>query len=1781
MKLLATFVLLALFYTELNAQKWGANTFGQFTNEALDVEIDNAGNSYITGYVTGETAFNTANVVQNAAGNGDVYVAKYDENGNFLWYKKFGGNYSDRAYDLAIGPDQNIVVTGQFFGSVSFGSTTLQSASNSKDIFLVKLDPNGDVIWALKEGGSMAENAYGVAVDNQNNIILTGQFQGNATIAGSNFTSMIDPISNLPSFDLFISKYDPLGNPLWVLNGAAEKEDRGLAVAVDSQDNIFLTGQYSDTLLFAGNTYYNNGYNVGFVSKISPFGQVQFFNNLRAGFVLPYDVEVNSDDKVVITGDFLGNMNYYHNNQPNYIQNPYTKKIFILTIENSGQYVWNYTLGSESDISATSVSIDPDDNVFVTGFFSCALNQLHDTVPALWNSVGFKDPYVLKVSGQGNFIYAKQMGGKMDDVGHGIAVKSADKPIICGGFTQSMNVAPTLNTLVLSGYTNYKLNPVSDEVGQYILNGDSTRNSFLLNYVDVNYADYNYYRVPTNDSLIGYINNDIDTIHFCRSHNIAYDPLTWSVYGPEYFYDWNNGSSSQGIIVSMTGDYFVSVQRNDGCESDIDSIYMIKDTIPLLPLLSDDIVQFTNLAATNNEIYGDYNFCFPQPISVNYTNLAGGTTVQTFDPFWDSIAGIGPITYSLDGGYAVVVNNGECTDTAFFYINYDYISPPIPLDLEISSTSPFVNDSITICEDEYVNFYAFDLLTNPSGAFECFDLPYVFAEFTINGQPISPDVTCYNNTIYNPPTTGNYLVEYDIIVGYNNLCGIDTLHFRTERNYFIEVLPVPTFSTTISGDNLICQNGSLFLVTANTNPNMNWTGPGISWNSGNNDSIDINLPGLYIYSGTIVDPVTGCSKFFSFSKQVTLKEAPNIVSDPFDGIICPNDTAILSLPNVYLTYQWVGPDGDTISDINTCDAMTQGYYYCHVLDVEGCYLTTPPIEVKEYTTPSVSIFPQAFICEQEPVTISVNYSGQPSFQWSPVGSTADQITVTQPGIYSITIEQCGITLTESVTIIDASFIPIITAADTLICFGEELALIGNIANAAYQWTNGESSAGSLTVNETGSFSATVTNDYGCVEQSNTIHISSFAGSFPPPMDSLVVCVGSDVNLIDSSNFDLNWYDLDTNFLQSTSSLLISSIQSDTAFLIAYDIEFCQPVFKHILIDVVDSLSAYSLSADTMICAGENITLFLDHSPTANFEWFNGDSINDEVIVNQQGFYTISIQECGFAITDSIEIHDASFEALLVSSDTLICGGEIISISTIPTDATNVVWNSTTQNPLVLDVTQAGIYFATVTNAYGCADESDTIIISLDSLSIIPLVLDTTICAGSDIALQDTSLMMVNWYTSDTVLITTSTNFQITGLFSDTSFIYSQSSIACSITYQTVYLNVVDSIVDLEILGDSVLCPNEETFFQVSSNENVIWSTPNQVFGANTYINLNQSQLQNSPTITASFSNQCFSGTFTDSIFYVQPEIISVEDESILLCPNESVTLDLLQDVASVTWYGNFGAIESPTLPINTQLGGGTISAIAVDLNGCTTNSIYISVIVSELDFTINTNSGNNCLGEPGYIQINTNADSLIWSTPNGTTQSTTISFISNQNSNGLYQVSMWDNLGCQLDSVISISYNSIPTFDLNSDTLLCINDIYTYVFPSDTVEYTWSVYGETSNIPITGNQELVLTATSSAGCTFSDTLFVVTVNCDDALPNFVTSNGDGINDYFYIDEASLFPNNHLYLYNRWGEKIFEQEGYQNTFEGSRFSEGVYWYVFYQDPINNPKKVKQGFLHIYH
>ncbi|MGV3611508.1 MAG: gliding motility-associated C-terminal domain-containing protein [Fluviicola sp.] len=1537
------------------SQQWGVNTFGQFTNEANDVELNSNEEAYIAGYVTGETAFNSTNIVPSAAGNGDIYIAKYSPTGALIWKQTFGGNYSDRAIDLAVGPDQNIVVTGQFFGTVNFGSTTLTSSANSKDIFIVKLDPAGNVIWARSEGGNLAENAYGVTVDNQNNVILTGQFQGTAAIGSNTFTSIIDPNTNLPSFDFFISKYTSAGNPLWSLNGQAQYEDRGLAVAVDNQNNIFFTGQFSKDLTFASNTYLNLGYNIGFLCKLNPAGQLQFFHQMKAGMTNPYDLEVNTDNEIIITGDFLGNMNYYDAAGSHSIQNPYDKQIFIIKTGNNGNYLWNYTLGSNNDLSARSVSMDMHKDIFVTGSFKCDLSQIHDTATATFNSVGYKDPYLLKVTNTGQFEYIKHFGGKMDDEGHGVAVHQNDKPLICGSFTKNLNFAYSSNQPV-NPNSNYGLIPHPQEP-HYFLAGDSTRNSFLVNYVNHDYQTLNYYYGYPADSLIGYITDnqyiasEPDTAHFCGYGEIFYNTLTWQDYGPSYSFLWNTGSTYHAIGITTTGNYSVNVKRDDECAMDIDSIYAISEPIPSLPNLTD------NYGINSNQppYYNDYHFCYPDSLTINYTNLQAGTILTMYQPDGTVLNGTGPFNIHLGGNYGVVVTNQYCSSEENFYIHYDQIIPFDTLDLDIVMDTPVpTGDSITICLGEQVCFAGIDLLTNPQALFNIgLPHPIYSADWIISGTSMGN----IPGPCFFPQTSGWYTVNLDLIVGYDNLCGIDTVSYSATRMFYIEVNPIPTWTGNISGDNLLCENGSVFLIVNNPTPNFSWSGPGIIWNNGN-DSIEVNMAGTYSYSGTITNSY-GCSDNFGATHNIALKTAPAIASIPTDAIICPYDSVLMQVSSNYVSYQWIGPEGDSLSTTNECYGEDLGFYYVHVVDNEGCNLTSPPYELREYTTPSITIMPDEFMCEGETVTIQIAYGGDPDFVWMPINSTQDHITVNSPGVYTVQITQCGFTITDSIEIIDGSFTASIQLTDSTICFQDTVLILGNPLGLNYEWNNGQVTNGAYEVYEAGTYYAEVTNEHGCTVQTNSVTVHAFPESTPPEIASQTVCSGANVSLSITSPYTLNWYSSsDTSLIQSGNQFHLLNLTNDTTFLIAFQSTECPPAFNSVSIELVDPLGSFTID------------------------------------------------------------------------------------------------------------------------------------------------------------------------------------------------------------------------------GDSILCQQENGIFSINTSENISWYNGSNLLGSANPITISFNALVNNLVITAQISNQCYSTSVIDSVFIMQQTHIELVDDSISLCAYDSELAELsTPNIDSLIWNSNLGTVTGDDFLLNGSENYGPISVQGTDMYGCLTDIAWLHVIGSNFSTSIDLNFPTYCLGDSGTISVSTNADSLLWTTPTGVFDTTDLHFTVNSLTAGTYTIEYWDVMGCHYEDSVIIPLYQFPDLNILPDSIFCLNDVYTFYFPNDTNVYQWATYGNNTTIPILFDQDLILTATSPQGCIAFDTLVVHTVNCEDDLPNIITPNGDGLNDYFIIDDAYSQNNNALIIMNRWGNSLLETSPYRNDFNGTDLMEGVYFYQYYPEGKEHPNSIKQGFLHI--
>ncbi|MCK4312364.1 MAG: SBBP repeat-containing protein [Candidatus Cloacimonetes bacterium] len=166
--------------------QWATHAGGTYEDNGKAITIDDTGNSYVTGIFTGTATFGSYSLTSN--GWDDIFVAKMDANGNWLWATQAGGIDYDSGYGITIYDAGNSYVTGWFRETATFGSYSLTS-SGLRDIFVAKMDSNGNWLWATRAGGVFYDWGYGITIDNTGNSYVTGIFTGTATFGSYSLTS--------------------------------------------------------------------------------------------------------------------------------------------------------------------------------------------------------------------------------------------------------------------------------------------------------------------------------------------------------------------------------------------------------------------------------------------------------------------------------------------------------------------------------------------------------------------------------------------------------------------------------------------------------------------------------------------------------------------------------------------------------------------------------------------------------------------------------------------------------------------------------------------------------------------------------------------------------------------------------------------------------------------------------------------------------------------------------------------------------------------------------------------------------------------------------------------------------------------------------------------------------------------------------------------------------------------------------------------------------------------------------------------------------------------------------------------------------------------------------------------------------------------------------------------------------------------------------------------------------------------------------------------------------
>jgi len=350
-----------IFTITLSAQEpewqWASQAGGSSVDVGESITIDDDGNSYVTGIFSETAPFGFYSLT--SSGSYDIFVAKMDANGNWLWATKAGGSGSDYGDSIAIDGDGNSYVTGSFEETATFGSYSLTS-SGSADIFVAKMDANGNWLWVTKAGGSSCDDSYGITIDSNGSSYVTGRFGGTATFGSYSLTSS-------GSADIFVAKMDVNGNWLWATQAGGSYSGAGYGIAIDDNGDSFVTGSFVETATFGSYSLTSYGDIDIFVAKMDANGNWLWATQAGgSGFDFGESIAIDGDGNSYITGNFSATATFGSYS----LTSSGSADIFVAKMDANGNWLWVTKAGGSSWDDSYGITIDSNGSSYVTGDFS-------------------------------------------------------------------------------------------------------------------------------------------------------------------------------------------------------------------------------------------------------------------------------------------------------------------------------------------------------------------------------------------------------------------------------------------------------------------------------------------------------------------------------------------------------------------------------------------------------------------------------------------------------------------------------------------------------------------------------------------------------------------------------------------------------------------------------------------------------------------------------------------------------------------------------------------------------------------------------------------------------------------------------------------------------------------------------------------------------------------------------------------------------------------------------------------------------------------------------------------------------------------------------------------------------------------------------------------------------------------------------------------------------------------------------------------------------------------
>ena len=893
--------------------------FGNTDSEYVsDVAVDAFGNIYLAGSFTGSISVDGQSVT--SSGSTDFYVAKLTPEGSVLWLKSGGSSAVEEANAIAVDASGNVFVAGMSNNNTSFDGNSYPSLGG-KDGFLLKLDTDGNFVFVRTIGCFNDDNAYDVAVDGSNNVIVTGYFNYALQVSS---TSLFQTAKG--ANDAFIVKFDNDGTFLWTIPYASSAHDYGRRVACDNAGNIYLAGEFKGTVNMGGSNLQSpNDINV-YVAKFNPSGDVQWAAQRGA----------SGDDEVKALGVTSAGDVYLAYKQSN--TNPYIAKYSA-----SGISQGTIAYSGSGTLDIADILCDVNGNVYIAGNYS---GTIEFGSSASTSSGSGCDFFIVRYGSDG--LINMRIFGNQNNANYikSIAIDYANNVVAGGGFASSITMNSDTETsngqddallIKFERYMSFGNSEVSSA-------GCSASNMSASIDVEGGIAPYMYYwsNGSTSQSLSGvaagtYTLTVVDGDHCYITTSLTLtapqppvvelpsiptlcprDTVSVAVNSGMSAYAWSTGDHTREVSIHSAGTYSVTITNSNSCTASASFTVSQYPNIDVLPET-------------------DYYFCPSESLTIEATGF--------LSYYWSNGLSSSTFTTPLEYTFWVRAYNGIC----YYYDTITTHKYPQPT-IELGADSYFcAGDSVRVTAPDGFVSYAWSngaegrsvwVSTDGVLTVEASDANSCKAVDSINVDKVeAPSVDLGKDTTYctdgkvNLASSGSYqncsfmwnTHEETSSIGVSSS---GTYWLRVTNQYgcssadtvTIRVISVPSFGLPDEMD--FCED---YVRLSSHNNYLSY-----QWNTGETSAyIDIHSSG--VYSVTVAD-ASGCT--ISDNVNATKHD----IVDPFfgnDTVFCGLQSRRLYLNTTYASYEWNNGTSNPYIDI-----AVPGYYAVSVTNTSGCTAST-------------------------------------------------------------------------------------------------------------------------------------------------------------------------------------------------------------------------------------------------------------------------------------------------------------------------------------------------------------------------------------------------------------------------------------------------------------------------------------------------------------------------------------------------------------------------------------------------------------------------------------------------------------------------------------------------------------------------------------------------------------------------------------------------------------------------------------------------------------------------